>query len=248
MCKIIVIEDSNLMRMRITKVLQKNGYNDVIGFSSADAIGSNPKLFLNNVDLIITDIWLQGMSGIELIRILNNYPLYCNIPIIVVSSSNDIKTINEAIKAGAVDYVIKPFEEKLLMEKVKKIIGKPREDTKDQVSFNVEEIKMIISMEYERATRGKQPLSFIKLKVNKGDIQNCITQIKSKIRKIDTVCDLEQSIIVILPLTDEKGSNVVLSKINDQLLRFSIEILKKDLLTLDPDSSQSVDDLLGKLL
>ena len=74
--------------------------------------------------MVITDIGLPGISGIELTRILNNNPRYCNIPIAVISSYRDVKTINEAMKAGVVDYILKPFDDQVLLEKVERILEK----------------------------------------------------------------------------------------------------------------------------
>lgn len=254
MHKIIIIEDTSLLRMRITKLLQKNGYNNVVALSSADAIGNTPQLFLNDVDLIITDIGLPGISGIELAKILNNYPSYCNIPIIFISAYRDAKTINEAIKAGGIDYILKPFEDQLILEKIEKALVDYKINQDDYIInenvqnvCDVDEIKTIISMEYERATRGKQPLSFIKLKVKAEDVKNGIEQIKNKIRKIDRVYALDQIVITILPITGENGVGVVFDKIFNEFIDYNIEVLKKDFITYNPDSSKSIDDLIGSL-
>lgn len=244
MQKIVVIEDSSLMRIRIIKILHEHGYENVIGFNSADLIESNPQPFLNEVDLIMTDVWLPGISGIELTRKLNKDQRYCNIPIIIMSSSSDVRTINAAIKAGAINYILKPFEDHLLIEKVKKIIGDPDVIEDNEITGNAEKIKKIISIEYERALRGKQPLSFIKLKVETKDNKDCANEISKKIRKIDMVYVFEENIIIILPLTDKKGLDVVLDKIDNHLLQCKIKILEKKFITFTSDSPESIDDLL----
>jgi PleD family two-component response regulator len=246
MHNIIIIEDTSLIRMRIIRLLNQNGYDNVLGFSSADQIALNPQLYLNDVDLIITDIGLPGITGIELAKILNNSPKYCNIPIVFISSYRDAKTINEAIKAGGVDYILKPFEDKLLLEKVEKILADPLIIGNEKYSYGAD-VKAIISMEYERATRGKQPLSFIKLKVKTEDIKSCIKQIKNKIRKIDMVCALDENVISILPLTGENGVEVVFHKIFNEIADYNIEVLNKDFITYNGDGSKSFNDLVEAL-
>lgn len=248
MHNIVIIEDTSLIRMRITRLLNQNGYDDVVGFSSADQIGTNPQLYLNDVDLIITDIGLPGISGIELAKILNGHPKYCNIPIVFISEYRDAKTINEAIKAGGVDYILKPFEDQLLLDKVEKFLEEPIVNVSMKSGYDIEKVKTIISMEYERATRGKQHLSFIKLKVKSENIKNCIEQIKRKIRKIDMVYALNQNIITVLPLTGEQGAEVVFEKIFNEFIDYNIEILQRDLITYNPEDSRKVDELIEILL
>lgn len=248
MQKIVVIEDSSLMRIRIIKALHNYGYENVIGFNSADLIESNPQPFLHEVDLIMTDVWLPGISGIELTRKLNKDQRYCNIPIIIMSSSSDVRTINAAIKAGAVGYILKPFEDHLLIEKVKKIIGEPSSKEDNDITENKEKIRKVISIEYERALRGKQPLSFIKFKVENQDTKGCAKEIGKKIRKIDMVYVLEGNIIAVLPLTDKKGLEVVFNKISNELLQHNMGISEKKLITFTSDSLEGIDDLLEMIL
>lgn len=248
MQKIIVIEDTSILRMRIIKLLQQNGYTDVVGFSSADYIEKNPELYLKDIDLIITDIGLPGISGIELARFLSNHPNYCNIPIMFISSHNDTKTINEAIKAGAIDYILKPFDDKLFINKVGKTLSNIILNVNNQVNCDIDDFKSAIAIEYERASRGKHPLSFIKLKVNSDDIKSFIAQIKKRIRKIDMIYVLDENIITILPLTGELGTGVVFEKIFTELVDYNVPVLQKDFITYTPDSDKTIDDLYEVLL
>lgn len=251
MSKIIVIDDSNLIRVRITEVLNKNGYINVESYESADLISKMPQVYLDNVSLIIIDIILPGISGIELIKTLKKYPKYNSIPIIFISSNSEKKTINEAIKAGAEDYLVKPFEDKVLLERVIKVLKDSQEDFNNRFIFDTERIKQIISIEHERAIRGNQPLSFIKLKINSEDMKICTIHLKNIIRKIDMVYILEQNILVILPLTNQKGAVTVFQKMNDRVIEFKVEILDKKIVTYTPDSLESeisIDEMFKSLL
>jgi len=248
MQKIIVIEDTSILRMRITKLLQQNGYTDIVGFSSADYIERNPELYLRDINLIITDIGLPGISGIELARFLSNHPNYCNIPIVFISAYRDSKTINEAIKAGAIDYILKPFDDELFIEKIKNTLSNASLSGNNQVNCDIDEFKSAIAIEYERASRGKHPLSFIKLKVNSDDIKSFISHIKKRIRKIDMVYVFDENIVTILPLTGEVGAEVVFEKIFTELVDYNVPVLQKDFITYTPDSDKTIDDLYEILL
>ncbi|MBR0600310.1 response regulator [Sinanaerobacter chloroacetimidivorans] len=224
MFKIIIIEDSSFMRARLTNLLQDNGYNQIDNFVSADDIGRKPHLYLNGVDLVLADIQLPGISGIDLLNILNKDPRYSKIPFIFISGYGDITTINKAVMAGAVDYIVKPFENTTLLEKVKRILGQPYQISKDY-DYNDDKFTKIILMEYQRATRGNQPLSFLKLKVDNTNISFCISIIIKQIRVIDTICVFKNNIIVILPLTNDSGLVVVENKLKAQILENNMDIL-----------------------
>lgn len=247
MHKIIIIENTSLLRRRITNILKQNGYDNIVGFSSADHIGDNPELFLKDADLIITNIGLPGIGGIQLAKILSKYTSYCNIPIMFISSYSDTNTVREAIRAGAVDYILKPFEDQLLVERVNKLLSDTTlniiSSIDSQIDCSEDELKTIISMEYERASRGKHPLSFIKLKVDSENIKSAIEQIKNKIRKIDTVYKVDDVLIATLPLTGESGVEVVFEKFFYELFDNNISIIQKDLITFNPDSPKTMDEL-----
>lgn len=123
MPKIIVIEDSTLIRKRILNVLHEYGFKNIVDYESADSIGNNPSMYLNGVDLIISDIRLPGMTGIELARMLSNNENYSKTPIIFLTSCSDTKTISEAVKAGGIDYIVKPFQDEILISKITKVLG-----------------------------------------------------------------------------------------------------------------------------
>lgn len=64
MYKILIVEDSNLVRLKIIKTLEKHGFTNTVGINSADLIIEKPYLYLKDVELIIMDIGLPGISGI----------------------------------------------------------------------------------------------------------------------------------------------------------------------------------------
>lgn len=246
--KIIVVEDSNLLRMRIVKVLEDYGYENVIAFNNADVIGSSPQLFFNHVRLVLTDLQLPGMSGIELSRIIQREEKYANIPIIFVSSYRDKKIINEALESGAVDYIVKPFEDHFLLERVRKIIGEPKKEREKNAAHSLEQIKQIIVIEYERAMRGKQNLSFVKAVVAGDFKEKAAHEIRAALRKIDTVLSTEAELLLILPITDASGLEAVLNKISEHLKKIDLEIKVTEQLSISPNDSQSVLSLFKILL
>lgn len=247
MPKIIVIEDSSLMRIRITRVLQQSGFHLVEEYDSADDIARSPQTCLGDADLIITDVRLPGMSGIELAKFLNAHPAYSEIPVIFLSSASDQKTISEAISAGAADFILKPFENQTLIGRVMKVLGEPIQDMEDYQTDEVS-LKKVIQLEHERARRGGQPVSFLKYRTDLPEVQKCIMAIAKSIRKIDMIYFYRHTVYVILPLTDESGMHVVQEKILPKLEENSIALQSCESVTYMPQDRGSADELVRQLL
>lgn len=87
--------------------------------------------FLNNYDAdrtgcILLDIRMPGMSGLELLDILNK--LNNRLPVIVITGHGDIPMVIRAMKAGAMDFILKPFNDQQLIEQIQKAIVKNSAD------------------------------------------------------------------------------------------------------------------------
>ncbi|ABK61857.1 chemotaxis response regulator, putative [Clostridium novyi NT] len=82
----------------------------------------------NNAELIITDVNLGKESGIDIIKRIKEKGIKC--PILILTSENKKKTFIEGIKAGATDYILRPFEGKFLLKRIVKDIEKNNKDSK----------------------------------------------------------------------------------------------------------------------
>jgi len=246
MSKIIVIEDSNFMRARLVDTLHRHGYNNTNDYNIADDIVQNPHLYLDDVDLIIADINLPGISGIDLANILKANPRYRSIPIFFISGDYNSSTIRDAI-CVAVDYLVKPFDDEDFIHRVAKILNRHNEVVKN-FCLSKEEFIRTISLEYQRATRGKQYLGFLKFKMNILDSGKCIHQIKNRTRDIDTTYFIEDNIIIILPITNEAGVALVNGKLKSFFADCEIEILASGTYVFSGDSEVNCDDFVQTVL
>ncbi len=115
--KILIAEDEEITLNNILDTLQDEGY-DVSGTKNgADAL---MKMEKENFDLLITDIKMPGLSGMELLgKIKEKYPV---IEVIIITGFGSIGSAVEAMKKGALDYIAKPFDLDELTMKVKKIM------------------------------------------------------------------------------------------------------------------------------
>jgi len=82
-----------------------------------DSYGSLTKH--HNVDLILLDMYMTGMSGLATLELIKSDPNTCDIPVIMLSASNDEDEIVEALELGADDYVTKPYIAKVLLARIR---------------------------------------------------------------------------------------------------------------------------------
>jgi len=115
MPNILIIEDEARMRRLLELDLGEAGFQT---FSTPDAETALTILAKEHVDLVLTDLKLPGMSGLEFMQAAKRAHLA--LPIIVMTAYGSIETAVEAMKAGAADYVLKPFslaEIRMVVEK-----------------------------------------------------------------------------------------------------------------------------------
>jgi len=247
MDKILIIEDCHLFRLQIRKALEGSGFSNIIELSSADVVSQTPQLYLNDVILIVLDIELPGINGIDFANQLKGHPLYCNIPIIFISGNSDYKIVHAAIDAGGIDYIAKPFKVDLLVERIEKVMDTFYGNEKGKIGYNQTKMMELIINEYERATRAGTSLGFLIFRLENNNMHEASSLIKKNVRKIDSVVVVEDKIIVVLPLTEEKNLKIVVNKIQEKIPTKKINLILDKLVSFEPSSEKSLDDLKREL-
>ena len=118
--KILVAEDEPVMLMAIEAKLKNDGF-EVTGVS--DGQQALKAIEQSRPDLIITDILMPYISGLELIGVVRTNEK--KIPIIVLSSIGEEETVMEAFQLGADDFITKPFNPTELSVRVKRLLKIP---------------------------------------------------------------------------------------------------------------------------
>ena len=119
MPNILIIEDEELMLKTLEFRLKKDGYKVL----SAQDGKLGMELFESQpVDLVITDIMLPFISGLEIVSRIKSNPVTKAIPVLILSGVGLEKTVLEAFELGADDFITKPFNLSELSIRVKKHI------------------------------------------------------------------------------------------------------------------------------
>lgn len=117
MPKILLVDDAAFMRMRCAKLLTENGYEVAEAENGQEAI---QKYQSYQPDLVLMDITMPVMDGIASTREIKT--LDPNAKIVMVSALGQQTMVIEAIKAGAKDFVVKPFEPDKILATVRKFL------------------------------------------------------------------------------------------------------------------------------
>src|SRR5215467_5824814 len=114
--KILVADDEQNLRRVLVAMLRRDGHDVVQAASGAEAIER-----LADVDVVITDLRMPGADGMEVLRTAaRSFP---QVPVIMITAYGSVGQAVEAIKAGAFDYIEKPFEQDAIRTIVEKAIG-----------------------------------------------------------------------------------------------------------------------------
>jgi CheY-like chemotaxis protein len=119
MKKVLVVEDNEQNRYLIEYMLEKRGYTVVIALSGAEAIAMAVR---EKPDLILMDIQLPDLDGLEVTRRIRESEAYGKIPIVAVTSFAMAGDRKRAIEAGCTGYIEKPINPKTFLDEIGKYV------------------------------------------------------------------------------------------------------------------------------
>lgn len=117
--RVLIVDDATFMRMMIKDILEKNSY-EVVG--EADNGLKAVELYkAEKPDVVTMDITMPDMDGIEAVKEICK--INPNAKIIMCSAMGQQTMVMDAIKAGAKDFIVKPFQADRVIEAIKKVVG-----------------------------------------------------------------------------------------------------------------------------
>jgi len=119
----LIVDDAATDRLALALRLQEAGYTDVLlAASAADALACLAHHTPNDIELILTDLHMPGVNGIAACRQIKALPAWHDIPVIMVTSSDEVNDLRAAFDAGAIDYITKPANEVELLARVRSAV------------------------------------------------------------------------------------------------------------------------------
>jgi len=117
---IMTVDDSATVRQMAKIVLSGAGYQVVEAVDGVDALS---KLTGQEMDLILTDLNMPNMNGLELTRRVRTLPQYKFVPVILLTTESQPEKKQEGKVAGATAWIVKPFQPDQLLSVVKKVLS-----------------------------------------------------------------------------------------------------------------------------
>lgn len=157
---ILIVEDDEDIQQLVGYNLIKAGFQVEYADSGEEALDKIGKQF---PDLILLDIMLPGLDGIEVCKVLRTENQTAEIPIIMLTAKGEETDIVEGFELGADDYITKPFSPKILLSRIKAVLRrKVKEEAAPAVPERGEVIKrenIVINPGRYEVTVGGQPVS-----------------------------------------------------------------------------------------
>jgi phosphate regulon transcriptional regulator PhoB len=151
--KILVVDDEPDLLELVSYNLKKEGFKVITAPDGEDALEKIRKV---TFDLIILDLMLPGIQGVELCRMIRGNPKTESIPIIMLTAKGEVSDRIRGLETGADDYMSKPFSPKELIARVKAILRRAGEGVKKDKVISIGDLR--INVETYQVTKADVPL------------------------------------------------------------------------------------------
>ncbi len=161
--KILVVEDEDDIQELIKYNLVKEGYQVVCVSRGEDAL---PAVKQHQPDLILLDLMLPGMDGLEVCKLIKNDPRTQHISIVMLTAKGEEADVVTGLEVGADDYITKPFSPKVVIARIRNAFRRKSKETTDDIApIKVKEI-VIHPGRHEVLVKGKMiDLTFTEFRV-----------------------------------------------------------------------------------
>lgn len=248
-CKVFIVDDDEMVRLSLGVILEE--HFDVDVYSSGQTVLEACEDILP--DLILLDINLPDINGLDICKQLKGKTEFDNVPIIFITSSYNTESQNSCWEAGASDFIGKPITASTLIHRTKNHLeNKLRLEKllqltyKDSLTglFNRHYLDLEVANVFKQASRDKLPFSLLMLDIDffklyndhyghlQGDI--CLKIVADVIeRSIQRPLDAAiryggEEFLVILPFTDFEGVKFICDRISKELKAINVPHVKSN--------------------
>ncbi|MDY0300756.1 MAG: response regulator [Trichlorobacter sp.] len=117
---VLVVDDSAAMRTLLVSTLETLGSLEILQAANGfEALRILPR---QEINLLLTDINMPDINGLELLSFVRSNPVYKEMPVVIISTEGSSKDIEKGMSLGASEYLVKPFMPEQLLEIVRKYI------------------------------------------------------------------------------------------------------------------------------
>ncbi len=114
----LIVDDSSVMRKIVERALRQAGLESLVVFEAGNGNEGLDVLKARAVDLILSDINMPAMDGLEFLRQIRLQKLAPDVPVVMITTETSAEHVRQAIEAGAQGYIRKPFTAEQVKERV----------------------------------------------------------------------------------------------------------------------------------
>jgi CheY-like chemotaxis protein len=124
--KILLVDDNHHMRVLLSEILRAIGVREV--FEATDGAEALKSLRANQIDIIMTDLAMQPLDGIDFVRLLRNSPDSPNpmAPVIMITGHSTHRRVQEARDVGVNEFLSKPVTARGVLSRIAQVVDNPR--------------------------------------------------------------------------------------------------------------------------
>jgi two-component system chemotaxis response regulator CheY len=119
----LIVDDSSVMRKIIERSLRQAGLESLIVYEAGSGIEGLKVLKSKRVDLVLSDINMPSMDGLEFVRSLRSQQLAPGVPVVMITTESSEEHVKQAIQAGATGYIRKPFTADQVKQRVLSLLS-----------------------------------------------------------------------------------------------------------------------------
>ena len=119
----LIVDDSSVMRKIVERSLRQAGLDTLRVFEAGSGIDGLELLKAEHVDLILSDINMPSMDGLEFLRQIRSQNLAPGVPVVMITTESSEEHVKQAILAGAQGYIRKPFTAEQVKERVLPLVN-----------------------------------------------------------------------------------------------------------------------------
>ena len=114
----LIVDDSSVMRKIVERSLRQAGLDELVVCEAGTGMEALEILRGQNFDLILSDINMPSMDGLEFVRQIREHKLAPGVPVVMITTESSEEHVKQAIQAGARGYIRKPFTAEQVKERV----------------------------------------------------------------------------------------------------------------------------------
>lgn len=173
---ILIVDAKEVILQTASDILRKEGYGVLTSFSGEEALKI---LEENKVDLVILDILITEPSGIAVCRKIREKYSVIELPVLISTVDNNNYDLDLAMKAGANDFIFKPFMENEIVSRVKALIELETQDTDVSEMIQTVKARTLTTLNSLTEDAVKSELAFLQAQIKPHFIYNAINTIAS---------------------------------------------------------------------